>query len=321
MSTWQSQLSDGFRSASELLAFLQLPAAGMSAAAQADFATRVPRHFAALMTPGDLDDPLLRQVLPIGDETLQVPGFSDDPLAEQQNAAPGVLHKYGSRALLILRGGCAVNCRYCFRRAFPYAELSWSARTQRDALGYLRADAGINEVILSGGDPLMASDEAIADLVGELAGIDHITRVRVHSRLPVVMPDRLTPQLHQALTGTRLKPVLMLHANHPREISRALHERLQPFVRDLPVFNQAVLLRGVNDDASTLAALSEALFNSRIQPYYLFLLDRVRGAAHFEVPEAEAKVVYRDLQSRLPGFLVPRLAREIPDKPNKTLVL
>ena len=292
----------------------------MSAAAQADFATRVPRHFASLMTPGDLSDPLLRQVLPVADEVQTVDGFGPDPLGEQQNAAPGVLHKYGSRALLILRGGCAVNCRYCFRRSFPYAELSWSARTQADALAYLASDPAINEVIFSGGDPLMASDGALAELVTALAGIAHIKRIRVHSRLPVVIPQRLTPGLHAALTGSRLKPVLVLHTNHAREISPELSRHLEPFVRDMPVLNQAVLLRGVNDSAETLADLSEGLFDARIQPYYLFLLDRVQGAAHFEVSETEAKAIYADLQARLPGFLVPRLAREIPNRPNKTLL-
>jgi len=318
--TWQQELAEGFSDSAELLAHLGLDSSLADSQAQRSFATRVPRHFVDLMQPR-LDDPLLRQVWAHSDENLQVAGFSDDPLKEQQAPTSGVLHKYPSRVLLILRGGCAINCRYCFRRAFPYNELTLTRRDQQPALDYIASDPQINEVIFSGGDPLMADDQALADWIQALATIPHLRRIRVHTRLPVVLPNRLTPQLLTALTATRLKPVLSLHSNHPQEISDALIQRLDAFSQVMPVLNQSVLLRGVNDSADVLAALSERLFEARITPYYLFLLDRVNGAAHFEVDRQQAHALYQSLQAQLPGFLVPKLAREIPDKLSKTLVL
>ena len=318
--TWQAQLAEGFGSSAELLTYLGLDPGQASAHAEQLFATRVPRHFASLMTPS-FEDPLLRQVWAQGHELSSPAGYSDDPLQEQTASAPGVLHKYASRVLIILRGGCAVNCRYCFRRAFPYASLTFTRRDQQQALDYLLAHPEVNEVILSGGDPLMADDDFLADLVQALAEIPHLRRVRVHSRLPVVIPDRLTPELLTALTQTRLRPILSLHSNHANEISPALMQRVQPFVAQMPVLNQAVLLRGVNDSAQALVQLSEALFDAGVTPYYLFLLDRVRGASHFEVDETQARALYQQAQGLLPGFLLPRLAREIPDQPSKTLVL
>lgn len=318
--TWQQQLAQGFRSSAELLAHLGLAPTLADSQAESSFATRVPRHFADLMEPR-LDDPLLLQVWAQDLENHSPAGFSDDPLQEQSASAPGVLHKYASRVLLILRGGCAINCRYCFRRAFPYKTLSFTQKDQREALDYIDANPHVNEVILSGGDPLMADDQSLSDLIAELAKIRHLKRVRVHSRLPVVIPDRLTPELLKALTDTRLRPVLVLHSNHGNEISSALEQRLAPFVSQMPVLNQSVLLKGVNDSAQTLAELSEALFDVGVMPYYLFLLDRVRGAAHFELDEAAAVALYQDLQARLPGFLLPKLAREIPNQLSKTLVL
>ena len=318
--SWQQEMAEGFADSAELLTHLGLDPALADADAQRSFATRVPRHFVSLMK-SDLRDPLLRQVWAHSDENLTAPGFSDDPLQEQSAPAPGVLHKYASRVLLILRGGCAVNCRYCFRRAFPYQQLTLSRRDQQQALDYIAADPQINEVILSGGDPLMADDAALSDLIQSLAHIPHLIRVRIHTRLPVVLPNRLTAELFTALTQTRLRPVLSLHSNHANEISPLLMDKLAPFVSAMPVLNQSVLLKGVNDDASVLAQLSERLFQARITPYYLFLLDRVNGAVHFEVDEEAGYAVYRDLQARLPGFLVPKLAREIPDRPSKTLVV
>lgn len=318
--SWKQELAEGFSRSSELLAHLGLAPELASDDAEQDFKTRVPHHFVSLMEPS-LDDPLLRQVWAQADETLEVAGFVDDPLSEQQAAAPGVLHKYASRVLMILRGGCAINCRYCFRRAFPYDELTLNRRQRVQALEYIAGDTAINEVILSGGDPLMADDDSLAELIQDLAAIGHVRRVRVHTRLPVVIPNRLTPGLLQALTQTRLQAVLVLHSNHPNEIAPQLKQALGPFTQQMLVLNQSVLLAGVNDDAAVLTRLSEVLFDARIQPYYLFLLDRVRGAAHFEVDQDRALELYADVQTRLPGFLLPRLAREIPDKPSKTLVL
>ena len=320
MTAWQQQLAEGFSNSSTLLEYLGLDPNLADPQAEQSFATRVPKHFADLMTPS-IDDPLLRQVWAQGAENLQAPGYSDDPLQEQHAAAPGLLHKYQSRVLLILRGGCAINCRYCFRRAFPYAELTLTQRAMQASLDYIQAHPEVNEVILSGGDPLMADDKAISGLLDQLEAIAHLRRIRIHTRLPVVIPDRLTDALLVRLTQSRLKPVLVLHSNHAQEISPLLRERLQPYLRQMPVLNQSVLLAGVNDDVDTLSELSEALFDADIRPYYLFLLDRVNGAAHFEVDEREARALYQSLQSRLPGFLVPKLAREIPDRASKTLVV
>ncbi|MEQ8485656.1 MAG: EF-P beta-lysylation protein EpmB [Pseudomonadales bacterium] len=322
---WQQLLADGVRDPAELLALLDLDPALLPAArrAAALFPLRVPRGFVARMRPGDPDDPLLRQVLPLHAEAEDASGFVDDPVGDGgAMAGGGVLHKYQGRALLISTGACAVHCRYCFRRQFPYAEVNASGDGWRGALDYLAAHDDVSEVILSGGDPLTLSDRRLADLAAALADIPHLQRLRVHSRLPVVLPERVDAALLRWLTGTRLRPVLVLHANHAREIDDSVADaaaRLRG--AGVPLLNQAVLLRGINDHVDALADLSERLFEVGVMPYYLHLLDRVRGAAHFEVPEAEALTLHRALAARLPGYLLPRLAREEPGAPGKTLIL
>ena len=284
-----------------------------SAAAAGLFPFRAPHPFIDRMTKGDPRDPLLLQVLPVAEETQDVPGFVQDPL-EEKEASPvsGVLHKYSGRALLLVSGVCAIHCRYCFRRHFPYAEHELTGSRLDAAVDYLRRDESISEVILSGGDPLSASDRYLSRLCERLAAIPHLEWLRVHSRVPIVLPRRIDRKLIGWLTGTRLKPVMVVHCNHPAEIDDAVTKGLAKLrAARVPLFNQAVLLRGVNDSADTLCALSRSLFAAGVTPYYLHLLDPVAGAAHFEVPPEEAKRLVREVADRLPGYLVPKLVREV----------
>lgn len=318
---WRRTLAEAVTDPVELLALLELPPSlldGMRRAGRL-FPLRVPRGFVARMRKGDPQDPLLAQVLPLEAELAEAPGFTADPLGELAvAAAPGVLHKYQGRALLIATGACAVHCRYCFRREFPYAEHGAASSQIEEALEYLAADLTIEEVILSGGDPLLLPDARLARLAEALAEIPHLRRLRVHTRTPIVLPDRVDDDLLAWLTGTRLSPVVVLHANHAREIDgevAAAMARLKE--AGVPLLNQSVLLKGVNDSVEALADLSRALFAAGVLPYYLHLLDRVTGAAHFEVEEAEARRLASALAARLPGYLVPRLVREVAGAPGK----
>ncbi len=318
---WQRRLAEAISDPAELLALLGLDPGrlpGAQAAART-FRLRVPRGYVARMRVGDPADPLLRQVLPLSGELTGAPGYSSDPVGDlAAAAAPGLLHKYQGRALLVLTGACAVHCRYCFRRHYPYASGTLPPRELAAALGYLDAHTELSEVILSGGDPLVLADERLAALAGALAEIPHLRRLRIHTRLPVVVPERITEELIDWLTRGRLKSVLVLHANHPNEIDDSVANALGTLKRaGVELLNQSVLLRGVNDDAQVLATLSERLFESGVLPYYLHLLDRVQGAAHFEVAQGRALALQRQLSDRLPGYLVPRLVRELPGAPSK----
>ncbi len=318
---WQQELACAVTDPGELIAAVGLDAEWLPAARAAArlFPLKVPRGFIARMRRGDPRDPLLRQVLPLGAELEEAAGFTDDPVGDgAAQVAPGVLHKYHGRALLTATGACAVHCRYCFRRHFPYAEANASADGFDAALAHIAADASLREVILSGGDPLMLSDRRLADFVARLATIPHVARLRVHTRVPVVLPSRVDNKLTGWLAGTRFATVVVLHANHANEINtdvRAAMARLRDAGATL--LNQSVLLCGVNDDEDVLANLSEALFDAGVLPYYLHLLDRVQGAAHFEVPEPRARALHGGLLARLPGYLVPRLVRELPGMPSK----
>lgn len=321
---WQAVLARAVRDPAELLRRLELDPALLPAARAAArlFPLRVPEPFLARMRPGDPNDPLLRQVLPLGAELNETPHFGDDPVGDAgAMAAAGVLHKYQGRVLLVTTGACAVHCRYCFRRHFPYHDANASAGEWGEALSYLAAQGDVSEVILSGGDPLTLSDRRLAHLAQQLETIPHLRRLRVHSRLPVVLPERVDDALLGWLASGRLAPVVVIHANHAHElddaVAAALH-RLQS--AGVTLFNQTVLMRGVNDSVAALAALSERLFELGVVPYYVHMLDRVRGAAHFEVPEAEARRLHDALAARLPGYLVPRLVREEPGAPAKTRV-
>jgi len=319
---WLQQLADVVTEPDELLQLLGLEQHAELAAgsdARRLFALRVPRAFIARMTPGDAQDPLLLQVLTQRQEFIQAPGYSTDPLDEQSSVVPGLLHKYRNRALLLVKGGCAVNCRYCFRRHFPYQDNQGNKRNWQTAIDYIAAHPELDEIIFSGGDPLMAKDHELAWLIDALAQIPHLKRLRIHSRLPVVIPARITDALCQMLAATRLQVLMVTHINHAQEIDAALMEAMQQLRRaGVTLLNQSVLLRGVNDNAGTLANLSNALFDAGILPYYLHVLDKVQGAAHFFVSDEEARALIRELLSQVSGYMVPKLAREIGGEPSKT---
>jgi EF-P beta-lysylation protein EpmB len=319
---WQQLWRESVSDPHELLALLGLAerAGELLPAADTGFALRVPRGFVARMRHGDADDPLLRQVLPQAAELGEVPGFTRDAVGDlAARSANGVLHKYEGRALLVATGSCAVHCRYCFRRHFPYAEETAAANRWSEAVGHLRADRSIGEVILSGGDPLSLSTAKLAELGDTLAAIPHVRRLRIHTRLPIVLPERVDTEFHRWLAALPLQRVVVLHANHPAEFDAAVDAACAR-LRDAgaTLLNQAVLLRGVNDDADVLAGLSERSFAAGVLPYYLHQLDRVTGAAHFEVPDERAQALLDALRRRLPGYLVPRLVREVAGEPSKT---
>ena len=321
--SWQTLLGQVITDPGELLQELRLPVSLLPAALQAcsAFRLRVPRGFVARMRPGDPDDPLLRQVLPLGDELIVAPGYSSDPLAElDAMPAPGVLHKYRKRVLLTMTGACAVHCRYCFRRHYPYSDAN-PTREYRQTLDYLKRQADVNEVILSGGDPLTLSDRRLAGLVTELEAIPQLQRLRIHSRVPVVLPQRINPELLAWMTTTRLQIVLVIHSNHANEIDTRVSAAMQQLhAAGITLLNQSVLLRGVNDRAATLVDLSEKLFAAHVLPYYLHQLDAVLGAAHFRVDDRKARALMEEIRTSLPGYLVPQLVREQPGHPSKTPV-
>ncbi|HVT33174.1 MAG TPA: EF-P beta-lysylation protein EpmB [Rhodanobacteraceae bacterium] len=316
---WQELWRDAIRDPRELLDLVGLSHRGDLAADDAGFAMRVPRGFAARMRAGDAQDPLLLQVLPQAAELGDVPGFTRDAVGDlASRAAHGVLHKYEGRALLIATGSCAVNCRYCFRRHFPYAEETAAAARWEEAIDLIRDDASIREVILSGGDPLSLSTAKLAELTDRLAPIAHVERLRIHTRLPVVLPERVDDELVAWLGRLPLRRIVVLHANHPNELDASVAEACARLARTgATLLNQSVLLRGINDDADTLRALSERLFTCGVLPYYLHQLDRVRGAAHFEVDDARARMLADAIRAVLPGYLVPRLVRETAGAPSK----
>lgn len=319
---WKTSLKRALRDPAQLLSLLELPAELLPAAQAAarDFPLFVPLGYVARMRKGQVSDPLLRQVLPLADELQEVTGFAEDAvgdLAAQQ--APGMLHKYARRALFITTGACAVHCRYCFRRHFPYSDGPKSLAQWQPALEAIAADKTLDEVILSGGDPLTLVDEQLAPLAERLAEIPHLMRLRIHTRLPILIPERVTEELLAWLQGTRLTPLMVVHANHPQEIDRSVEVALGRLVdAGIPVLNQAVLLRGINDDVDILTELSARLVNLRVMPYYLHQLDRVRGAAHFEVPIARGQQIIHELRRRLPGYAVPQYVQEIAGEASKT---
>lgn len=319
---WRAQLRDLVTSPAALCDALQLRPGqlGWSDAAAREFPLRVPRAFLARITPGDPHDPLLLQVLAGTRELETAPGFGPDPTGETgtANPQPGIIHKYQGRVLLLVTGSCAVHCRYCFRRHFPYADNQNSRSEWRSALSYIADDPSISEVILSGGDPLMAGDAQLAELVLELAAIPHVRRLRVHTRLPVVIPARTTPELLTALSHPRLQTVIVVHCNHANEIDADVAAAFALIrQRGMTLLNQAVLLAGVNDSAAALAHLGERLFEAGALPYYLHLLDRVAGAAHFEVSAEQARALHREISAVLPGYLVPKLVQEVAGAPAK----
>lgn len=312
---WKRLWRDAVRDPTELLALLDLQGRvpGLSSEAAEAFPLRVPRGFIARMRPGDPHDPLLRQVLPLDEEMRPLPGFALDAVGDAAaKAGRGVIHKYRGRALLIATGSCAVHCRYCFRRHFPYADETAAADGWRDAVAAIAADASIDEVILSGGDPLSLATPKLVELTAGLARVPHLRRLRIHTRLPVVLPERVDSELVAWLSGLPWPVAVVIHANHAREFDGAVDAALARLREaDTTLLNQAVLLRGVNDDVEALAALSERCFEAGALPYYLHQLDRVQGAAHFEVDDDRARALHAALMTQLSGYLVPRLVREV----------
>jgi EF-P beta-lysylation protein EpmB len=313
--SWQQQLSASISSIAALCAYLEvaleeLPA---SVAALHDFPLRVPLSFAKQIEKGNPNDPLLRQILPVSEELLNVAEYTDDPVGDLSAAkVTGVIHKYHGRVLLINTGTCAIHCRYCFRRHFPYSDLQLSKQQEAAALMYIAEDSSINEVILSGGDPLLLSDARLAKLLTALASIPHIKRIRIHTRLPIVLPARITAELLAILQACSAIVCVVTHCNHANELSAEVVTACRQLQQHgLIVFNQAVLLKGINDDVAVLSTLSEQLFAAGIIPYYLHLLDKTRGTAHFNVDESRAVQLFTALQNSLPGYLVPRLVKEI----------
>lgn len=319
---WQKSLARAIRDPRELLEMLELPMALLPAAQQAanDFPLLVPHGYVARMRPGDPEDPLLRQVLPLDAELRDVAGYVADPVGDlQAMSRPGVLHKYHGRALVITTAACGIHCRYCFRRHFPYQDANPMSGRWQQVRDYLLADDSIEELILSGGDPLSLADHRIGGLLEAVRDIPHLKRLRLHTRYPVILPERLSDRLLQHLLAQPQQLVMVIHANHPNEIDQAVRQALKPYHEaGLTLLNQAVLLRGVNDNEATLAELSRALFEARVLPYYLHQLDPVAGAAHFAVDDARARALHAALQAGLPGYLVPRLVREQAGKPAKT---
>lgn len=320
--TWQEQLADLVTDPRELLRLLELTETDVpwSEEALKAFPLRVPRPYLARMRKRDPRDPLLLQVLPQPHENAMLPGYTTDPLGESLvNNSSGLLHKYAGRVLLITTQSCAIHCRYCFRRHFPYADNRPGREQWQTSFRYIADNPDISEVILSGGDPLAVSNTYLAWLVENLLAIPHVTRLRLHTRLPIMLPSRIDAALLKLLTPGRQQIVMVLHANHANEMDADVDEacaRLREV--GIHLLNQSVLLNGVNADADTLCALSERLFAASVLPYYLHMPDKVQGTSHFDVSETQARALLAQMQARLPGYLVPRLVREESGMPGKT---
>jgi EF-P beta-lysylation protein EpmB len=321
--SWQEAMRRAIRSAARLRELLDLPPADSEQSAQAerDFPTFVPLEYLRRIRPADLKDPLLLQVLPVAAEATTEPGFVSDPVGDRAAlVSAGLLQKYAGRALVITTGVCGVHCRYCFRREFDYSLAHRDASEQplSSAIAYLRQQPSIDEVILSGGDPLTLSDARFDRLLDAIESISHVRRLRIHSRMPIVIPQGVTERLAERLQASRLATWMVIHCNHPQEIDDAVDQAIARLIdHGIPVLNQAVLLAGVNDDVDVLAQLCRELVNRRVQPYYLHQLDRVVGAAHFEVPLQRGQEIISGLRALLPGYAVPAYVSEIEGETSK----
>jgi EF-P beta-lysylation protein EpmB len=312
---WKNAYADAIKEPKVLLELLGLPSNSYPQVplGSKSFPMRVPRSYVARMGTGNPADPLLLQVLPVNGESIEQLGFSTNPVGDAESVAvPGLLHKYLGRVLILVTGACAIHCRYCFRRHFPYSDSNPTQNNWQQALDYINSDPSISEVILSGGDPLSLDDTALAALIERLEQIPHLKRLRIHTRTAVVIPQRITQHLVKILSGTRLKSIVVIHTNHANEINDTLKQALHSMhTCGITLFNQSVLLRRINDNIEALVALSEALFEASVIPYYLHMLDRVAGASHFEVSDKEAMSLVKNLSNRLPGYMVPKLVREV----------
>ena len=320
MSNWQQELIQGFSNAQDLLDFLEITSIS---GAENTFKTRVPRAFAERMQKGDDQDPLLLQVLATHQELDFVDGYSTDPLHEAEyNPSPGIIHKYYNRLLFVLTAACAVNCRYCFRRHFPYQDNNAGKKGWRGLRQYLQSHAEVEELILSGGDPLILNNRQFADFLENLADLGSLTTIRIHSRIPIVLPSRIDDVWLKLWDKFPWQKVMVVHCNHPQELDGSVHKVLLRLKQHgWIILNQAVLLKGVNDNVDILVSLSKKLFAFGVMPYYLNLLDKVHGAAHFEVDRNAALTIYKGIQNLLSGYLVPKLVQEIAGVGHKSLVL
>ena len=318
--SWQKQLADAISCPEELFNLLELPREFLEAAQESAklFPLKVTHSYLARIKKGDINDPLLRQILPLIEEQYEQEGYSTDPVGDLNAiAVPGLLHKYNGRVLLMPTAACGIHCRYCFRRHFPYSEHK-SSNNWQQAIEYIRKDITINEIILSGGDPLSLSNEKLFRLLDLLEAIPHLSRIRFHSRYPIILPDRIDSELSEYLQQHRCRITMVIHSNHPNELSIEVVKALNLLNKnEITLLNQSVLLAGINDNADTLSYLSEQLFTHNVLPYYLHQLDKVQGAQHFAVSDTVAKALILTLQNQLPGYLVPRLVRENSGDPAK----
>lgn len=324
---WRRAWSESFRRSEDLLEFLGLNPleSPVPITNQKEFPLLVPRSFARRMRRGDWKDPLLRQVLSLSLEGERHPGYSADPVQDSAaEVVPGLLRKYQGRALLILTGACAVHCRYCFRREFPYTEGPTSSETWMGIYARLEKDSEIEEIIFSGGDPLSLSDEKLRWHASFALALPRVRRLRIHTRLPIVLPERVDQSfLRTVADWSEIKPVyLVLHANHAQELDAGVVTALKSLrSAGAILLNQSVLLRGINDTVEALTELSGRLTDAGVLPYYLHQLDRIRGAQHFEVPEEEGLALLAELKNQVPGYFVPRYVREIPGQASKTGII
>ena len=321
--TWQQDLTEGFNNINDICEYLNINLTENKLTnLTTNFPLRVPRGFVDRMKKGDINDPLLRQVLPSQDENISNYGYTADPVGDLDSMAEaGVIHKYHGRVLLITTGSCAINCRYCFRRNFPYNDFQLSTKKHQKAINYIQQNQDISEVILSGGDPLLLNDKKILHLLEQLEAIPHIKRIRIHSRIPIVLPSRITPEFCDQLSSIKKDLIFVMHSNHANELDNKVQVACHLLKKaDIHLLNQTVLLKGINDNAEQLCSLSEKLFNFGIMPYYLHLLDKAAGTAHFDISEQQGITLMTQIKSTLPGYLVPKLVREQAGAANKIII-
>ncbi|MCL1623052.1 EF-P beta-lysylation protein EpmB [Moraxella sp. Tifton1] len=318
--SWQEELADGLSDVRQLCEYLGLDLSPHHE--PKSFKLKVPKAFADKMKKGDVNDPLLLQVLPDIQETMVTAGYTHDPLIENaQNPIKGLLHKYKNRVLITTTGACAVHCRYCFRQHFDYQSNMPNTQQIAKIAEYVASHTEVDEVILSGGDPLSLSHRRLSMWFDAISAMSNIKTVRIHTRLPVVLPNRVDDQLIQLLSNCPKNIIMVLHINHANEIDEHLRHKCQQLRRiGVTLLNQTVLLKTINDDVDTLCQLSRALFTAGILPYYLHVLDKVQGAAHFDLPIARAIQIYWGMLENLSGYLVPKLVQELPNQPYKTPV-
>ncbi len=322
LKTWQHELTEGFSNVKELCNYLDLTPSQYSILHSSEFPLRVPREFVERMEKGNIDDPLLKQILPIQDEEISFPGFNNDPVGDiNAMTETGVIHKYQGRVLFITTGSCAINCRYCFRRNFPYSDFKLNTQKLERAIQYIKDNQDISEVILSGGDPLLLSDRKLFSLINRLDKIYHLKRIRIHSRIPVVLPSRITNDFCQFLSTVKKNIIFVIHSNHTNELNENVRSACQKIKKcNVTLLNQSVLLKGINDAANELVVLSEKLFSFDVLPYYLHMLDKASGTHHFEVDKKTAILLMDQIKKQLPGYLVPKLVNEQTGALNKIVI-